>query len=297
MSRNGRNGAWSRSDEAPTPARAAGSGAPQPAVIKLGGRALDLPGALDTFARAAAEPGPPMVLVHGGGPEVSAWCARLGVEARFHDGLRVTDDTTLEVATAVLAGLANKRLTAALRDAGADAVGLAALDGGTVRVALHPDHERLGRVGAVAGVDATLLNTLLAGGRLPVLASIGAADGALLNLNADDVAAALAASLGGPLLLLSDTPGLAIAGDMVPRVRSSEMDARIAHPDVQGGMRPKLNAARHAVDHGAAFARIAQWTPGVTLAQLLAADGPGTTVVPEPASRSAPIPQPTGGRS
>jgi acetylglutamate kinase len=278
-----------------TPARATGSGGAGPAVIKLGGRALETPGALDTFARAVTAPGAPMVLVHGGGAEVSAWCAKLGVETRFLDGLRVTDDATLEVATAVLAGLANKRLVAALREAGADAVGLAALDGGTVQVALHADHARLGRVGAVTGVDPSLLVALLSTGRLPVVASIGATAGALLNLNADDVAAALAAALGGPLLLLSDTPGLAIAGDFVPCVRTSEMDAVIAHPDVQGGMRPKLLAARHAVTGGAAFARIAQWTPGITLAHLLAADGPGTTVVP--AGSQTPIPQSIGGRS
>jgi acetylglutamate kinase len=266
-------------------------------VIKLGGRALEIPEALDTFARAAAEPGAPCVLVHGGGSEVSTWCARLGVEARFLEGLRVTDDTTLEVATAVLAGLANKRLVAALRAAGADAVGLAALDGGTVQVALHPAHTRLGRVGAVTGVDTTLLDTLIDAGRLPVLASIGAADGALLNLNADDVAGALAAALGGPLLLLSDTPGLAIAGEIVPRLETGAMDTLIRHPDIQGGMRPKLLAARHAVDGGAPFARIAQWTPGVTFAQLLAADGPGTTLVPDPASPPGATPHPVGGRS
>jgi acetylglutamate kinase len=265
-------------------------------VIKLGGRALETPGAIDTFARAAAEPGMPVVLVHGGGAEVSAWCARLGVEARFLDGLRVTDETTLEVATAVLAGLANKRLVAALRDAGADAVGLAALDGGTVRITRHPDHARLGRVGAVTGIDTALLDTLLSGGRLPVLASIGAADDTLLNLNADDVAAALAAALGGPLLLLSDTPGLAIAGDLVPRVDAGAVDALMTHPDVQGGMRPKLKAARQAVQGGAPFARIAQWAPG-SLAHLLAVDGPGTTVVPDRVPSPAAIPQPLGDRS
>jgi acetylglutamate kinase len=268
-----------------------------PAVIKLGGRALETPGALDTFARAAAEPGAPRVLVHGGGSEVSAWCARLGVEPHFLDGLRVTDDATLEVATAVLAGLANKRLVAALRAAGADAVGLAALDGDTVQVTLHPAHTRLGRVGAVTGVDTALLDTLVATGRLPVLASIGAADGALLNLNADDVAAALAAALGGPLLLLSDTPGLSIAGEIVPRLHTGVMDTLMKHPDIQGGMRPKLHAARHAVDHGAPFARIAQWSPGVTLRELLGTDGPGTTLVPDPVSHPGKLPQPVGGRS
>jgi acetylglutamate kinase len=131
----------------------------KPVVLKIGGRALEpagvaaagaaVPGAGSTAREAAtsgsatasaigalatelATIGAPLVIVHGGGAEVSAWCGRLGVEPRFIDGLRVTDPPTLEVATAVLAGLANKRLVARLRAADLDAVGLAALDGGTV---------------------------------------------------------------------------------------------------------------------------------------------------------------------
>jgi acetylglutamate kinase len=232
----------------------------------------------------------PPVLVHGGGAEVSAWCSRLGVEARFLDGLRVTDDATLEIAAAVLAGLANKRLVASLRDAGADAVGLSALDGGIVSVRAHPDHARLGRVGAVDAVDPSLLATLLDQGRMPVLASIGAAEGALLNLNADDVAAALAAALGGPLVLLSDTPGLTLDGALVPRVGAGEIAALVSHPDVRGGMRPKLLAAHQAVAGGARFARITHWDPAVSFAALASEDGPGTSVVPGPAPAAHPHP-------
>ncbi|MFI5371073.1 MAG: acetylglutamate kinase [Candidatus Eisenbacteria bacterium] len=271
-------------------------GAPT-AVVKLGGRALDTPGALATFARAVAGAATPPVLVHGGGSEVSAWCTRLGVEARFIDGLRVTDDATLEIAAAVLAGLANKRLVATLRDAGADAVGLSALDGGIVGAGAHPDHARLGRVGTVETVDTTLLVSLLDRGHLPVLASIGAHEGALLNLNADDVAAALAAALGGPLVLLSDTPGLALDGALVSRVRADGIEALATHPDVRGGMRPKLLAARRAVAGGARFARITHWDPAVPFATLVAEDGPGTSVVRGPAHAPAAHPHPIGDRA
>ena len=114
------------------------------------------------------------MLVHGGGAEVTSWLDRIGVVARFDDGLRVTDAETLEVATAVLAGLANKRLVAALRAAGADAVGLSALDGGVLEVAPHPRAAVLGAVGLPVGVHAEWLGDLLAGGKLPVIASIGA---------------------------------------------------------------------------------------------------------------------------
>ena len=116
-----------------TPASARGQ-FPRPLVVKLGGRALDAPGALSECAAALREAGSSgpsaraLLVVHGGGAEVTAWCARLGVEARFADGLRVTDASTLEIAAAVLAGLANKRLVAALRARGLDAVGLSALD-------------------------------------------------------------------------------------------------------------------------------------------------------------------------
>jgi len=273
-----------------------GVGRMPPTVVKLGGRSLETPEALETFVRQAATLQAPLVLVHGGGAEVSTWCARLGVGSRFLDGLRVTDDATLEIATAVLAGLANKRLVATLRAAGADAVGLSALDGGIARVVPHPDRGRLGRVGAVEAIDARLIASLLAAGRLPVLASIGALDGALLNLNADDVATALAAELGGALVLLCDTPGLRLGGQVVPRLTTTAARELVTHPDVIGGMRHKLATACDAVENGARFARIAQWGPGVTFATLLAHPGPGTTLVPAVVP-STPSPLPIGGRS
>ena len=267
-----------------------------PVVVKLGGRALETPGALDTFARQAGALRVPLVLVHGGAAEVSSWCAKLGIESHFVDGLRVTDDATLEIAAAVLAGLANKRLVAALRAVGADAVGLSALDGGIARVRPHPDRAQLGHVGQVEAIDPGLIASLLAAGRLPVLASIGALDGALLNLNADDIAAALAAALGGALVLLSDTPGLKLGGVVVPRMTTREAEALVTHPDVVGGMRHKLATAFGAVEHGARFARIAQWGPEVTFAMLLASLGPGTTVIPVTAPPSA-LPQTVGEHS
>jgi acetylglutamate kinase len=265
---------------------------PSALVVKLGGRALEAPGALSECAAALREAGPsgrsarahalagrPTLVVHGGGAEVTAWCARAGIEARFADGLRVTDPATLEIATAVLAGLANKRLVAALRAHGVDAVGLAALDGGIARVSRHPESATLGEVGAIDSVDTTLLESLLAAGRMPVLASLGDdGAGALLNLNADDVAAAIAAALpAGDLLLLSDTPGLKLGGTIVRSLDPAALEEAIAHPEVSGGMLPKLRAARLALAAGVQRVHIAAWQGARTITDILGGTALATT--------------------
>src|SRR5262249_30086621 len=163
-----------------------------------------------------------------------------GIESRFADGLRVTDAATLEVAAAVLAGLANKRLVAALRARGVDAVGLSALDGGIVRARRHAKAPVLGEVGESSVVDPRLLAGPWAAGSVPVLASLGDdGHGALLNLNADDVTAGIAAALpAGDLVLFSDAPGLVLDGEVVPALDAAALDAALARPDVTGGMRP-----------------------------------------------------------
>lgn len=254
--------------------------AAHPLVVKLGGRALEAPGAADEFAGALAALGRPAVLVHGGGAEVTQWCLRLGLEARFTDGLRVTDAPTLEVVAAVLAGLANKRLVAALRARGVDAVGLAALDGGVLRVVPHERASVLGAVGEVAGADPSLLAALLAAGRTPVLASLGAHEGGLLNVNADDAASAVATALGAAeLVLLSDAPGLRLGGEVVRELSAGAIAEALARPEVEGGMRPKLRAAAAALGAGVARAHIACWNGPATLASLLDGTGPGTALV------------------
>lgn len=252
-----------------------------PIVVKIGGRAFDTP---EAFAELAADVrtlvacGERVLLVHGGGAEVSQWCARLGIESRFHDGLRVSDPATLEVATAVLAGLANKRLVARLLAAGVDAAGLAALDGGIVETVAHADAGALGAVGAVASVRPALLDALLDRGTVPVLSSIGANDGALFNLNADDLAAGLAPALAaGTLLLLSDTPGLVLGGAVVPALDRAALAATLEHPEVTGGMVPKLRAALAALDAGVPRVAIAAWQGAGTLARLLAGEAVATT--------------------
>jgi acetylglutamate kinase len=244
----------------------------KPVVVKLGGKALEAAGSAHALAAALARLASPAVVVHGGGHEVTAWSRRIGLAERFHDGRRVTDAATLEVAVAVLAGLANKRLVAGLRAAGVDAVGLAALDGGLATCEPHADAALLGAVGTVTRVNAEWLRALVAAGRVPVLASLGAHQGALLNLNADDLAGSVAAALGATaLVLLSDTPALVLEGRAVARLDRAGLAAARAHRDVKDGMAPKLAAAQTALDGGVRRVAIGAWCGEETFVQLLGA--------------------------
>jgi acetylglutamate kinase len=217
-------------------------------VVKLGGTTIaDEHDVLAEIAGLAASR--PIVVVHGGGKRLTEWLGRLGVESRFEAGLRVTDDAALEVALAVLGGVINGELVAALRGLGADAVGLRGLDGGMI----HGTRAvRLGRVIDQPVAEPGLLDTLLGAGRLPVVAPVGLdEDGVICNVNADDAAAALAAALGGDLLLLTDTDG--VRGADGQRIRSLDIaDAERLIEDgiIDGGMVPKVRAALRAMGAG-----------------------------------------------
>ena len=266
-----------------------------PLVVKIGGRALEGDARAELAREVRALAGG-VVLVHGGGADVTAWCARLGIEPRFHDGLRITDPATLEVATAVLGGLSNKRWVALLGQHGVRAAGLCALDAGIAEVAMHPQAAVLGAVGEVRAIDAAAVRALLDAGITPVLASIGACAGALVNINADDLAAAVGGAMATPaLVLLSDTPGLVLDGQVVPVLDSKGLTMALTHPQVTGGMRPKLLAAQRALDSGAARVIIAAWNGPGTLAALINGTGTGTTLVREPAPSLTAAP--SGGRS
>jgi acetylglutamate kinase len=200
---------------------------PEPSVVlKLGGETLAA-----QHATLAALPGivaeHRLVLVHGGGKRLTEWLARLGIESRFVDGRRVTDDAALEVAVAVLGGLVNRELVAALAELGVRAAGIAGFDGGLLRAGGIP---ALGRVGRITATNPAVLHALLDAGILPVVAPLAIDEtGAICNVNADEVAAAIAGAMRGRLLLLSDTDGVrgadgrrieggVISGGMVPKV-------------------------------------------------------------------------------
>lgn len=233
-------------------------------VLKVGGRLVEadagargLAAAVARFLSAAA-PGTRVVIVHGGGAQVSALGRRLGDEATFRDGQRVTDDATLRLVSMVLSGEVNKRIVRSLLGAGVPAAGLSGEDGGTIRATVAEDGA-LGRVGRVEAVEVGLLAALVAAGFVPVVSPVSlAADGGALNVNADLAAVAVAAALeAARLYFLSDVPAVRDgAGVEVVTLAPSEGDRLVASGAAAGGMIPKLAAAREAVAAGIDEVRI-----------------------------------------
>jgi acetylglutamate kinase len=227
-------------------------------VVKLGGSLLEDPAqrrrALDAIAarrRLAA----PMVLVHGGGRKVDATLAAMGIAKRTHAGLRVTDGPTLEVVTGVLAGVVGKGLVSDLYARGVPAAGVSGVDGATLVAGTHPpvDGVDLGFVGTITSSAPRLLREILAAGLLPVVAPLAlGGDGGLLNVNADDAAAALAVGLGAErLVFLTDVEGLLDAGGRIVRRLGRDEAARLLGTGVvRDGMRPKLAACLQALAGG-----------------------------------------------
>jgi acetylglutamate kinase len=215
------------------------------------------------------------VIVHGGGAEVADWSRRLGLEPRVHDGLRVTDSATLEVVIAVLGGVVNTRLVAALSAAGRPSVGLTGADGELLRVRRR--EPAFGEVGEVTGATTSLLDTLLGAGLLPVLASIGLHEGALLNVNADEAAGAIAAARGGLLLLCTDVAGVMRDGSVLDRLDADAVERMLADGSASAGMRPKLRAALAAA-RGGCDVRIVDGRSVADLQAALAGSPAGTAV-------------------
>src|SRR3954447_2018747 len=199
----------------------------------------------------------PVILVHGGGKRMTEWLERLGVQTRFEGGLRVTDPAALEVAAAVLRGVVNSELVAALRDAGCDAVGLSGVDGGLLIGERVPG---LGLVATVTGVRRDLLDSLLVGGQVPVVAPLARdEEGVVCNVNADDAAAGIAAGIGATqLVLMTDVDGVrAKDGTRLDTVSPEDARALIDDGTIAGGMVPKVRAALSALAWDEAEAIIA----------------------------------------
>lgn len=226
-------------------------------VVKVGGAALADAGWLEAFAGAAAEAHRPLVIVHGGGPEISAVSARLGVAVEWRDGKRLTTPDVLATAAMVLNGLVNKRIVAALQHAGVDALGLSGVDGGLVQAVPAAGGE-LGLVGRVVNVRTELLHRLQAAGHTLVISPISAGpEGTYLNVNADEVAAAVAAALGAPeLLFLTDVPGVLLEGEVQDELSSEGAESLMATGVASGGMAVKLRAGAAALAAGVTSVRI-----------------------------------------
>jgi acetylglutamate kinase len=226
-------------------------------VVKIGGAALADVSWLEAFARAAAAAPVPLLVVHGGGPDITSLSDRLGIEFRWHGGRRVTSAEALDVAGMVLSGRVNKRIVAALVNAGVDAVGLSGVDGALLRAELV-EGGALGRVGRVHTVRADLLRALLAAGHTVVLSPLSLGDdGAALNVNADDAAAAVAGALrASELIFLTDVPGVRDAAGLRQWLGAAEAEALVRSGVASGGMGVKLSAGVQALASGVAAVRI-----------------------------------------
>ena len=256
-------------------------------VIKLGGTLLEDASRLSRLCRAIVRSSRAgrTIVVHGGGRKVSEVARRCGQEPRFADGLRVTDDAMLEIVLMVLAGSVGTRLVAALNASGARAVGLT---GGDDAMVLAEPLSRggsadLGHVGRIREVRADLLERLLGAGYLPVVAPLAvSAAGTWLNINADQMAAAIAGALRADhLIFLTDVEGvLGEDGAVMRKLEMSDARRLIEAGTIRGGMRPKLEACTEALTSGVPEVLI---LPGAR-AHLLAA-GPlpgecGTRLLP-----------------
>jgi acetylglutamate kinase len=225
-----------------------------PVVVKLGGTTIaEQQGLLREVV--AERRRRSVVVVHGGGKRLTEWLERLGVPSRFEAGRRVTDDATLEVFLAVIGGVINAELTAAFLELGADAVGVRGIDGGMVR---GNRADGLGRVIVEPTAEPALLETLLGAGRLPVLAPMGLDPaGVICNVNADDAAAAVSATLGGALVLLTDSDGVRdAAGRRIEELTAEAAEGLIADGVIDGGMLPKVRSALRALGPGSRAERV-----------------------------------------
>ena len=252
-------------------------------VVKLGGTTIaDQSQVLEEVAAVARHR--PVVLIHGGGKRITEWLERLGVPSRFEGGLRVTDPAALEVAAAVLRGVVNSELVSGLRDLGVDAVGLSGVDGGLL---VAERVENLGFVARVVGLRRDLLDALMVAGQVPVVAPLARDEGGIVcNVNADDVAAGIAAGLGArQLVLMTDVDGVRGAdGVRLDSMTAAEAEALIISGVIAGGMEPKVRAALAALTWDGAEAVIVDASADGALERALSDPSFGTRLT---ASRRA----------
>jgi acetylglutamate kinase len=257
-------------------------------VIKYGGAAMTDEELRDGFATDVVllkYVGLNPVIVHGGGPDITRYMERLGMEVKFVEGMRVSDAETVEIAKMVLLGKVNADIVMRLNRHGQPAVGLSGEDGALFEIAPHARAEEVGFVGEIERVDVDVLNHIAAD-YIPVIASAGVdADGHSYNVNADTAAGKVAAALSAfKAIFLTDVAGwLGDPNDestLNSRVTAAEIE--VALPGVQGGMRPKLAACVEAIRGGAGSAHIIDGRrPHSLLLELFTRAGIGTMVTPE----------------
>ena len=256
-------------------------------VVKYGGAAMTKPELKASFARDIALlklVGLNPVVVHGGGPDISKYSERLGLDVNFVDGLRVTDEPTMELVKMVLIGKINKEIVAQLHVAGIEAVGLSGDDGRLIEARkATSDSGDLGFVGDVARINPDILSDL--GRFVPVVASVGVdAQGQSYNINADTVAGALGKALGARrVIFLTDVEGVYENFDdkstLIGRCSLLDIEAMLEAGDVDEGMIPKLSAVRDALKGGVEAAQIVDGrVPHSVIMELFTEEGLGTMV-------------------
>jgi acetylglutamate kinase len=258
-------------------------------VLKIGGASTEAAALRRLVGQIGvlSELGIRIVLVHGGGSQATALADRLGVPTRMIDGRRVTSGEVLEVTGMALNGTVSTALLAAGRASGLPVIGVSGIDAGLVRASVRPPTPvDFGEVGDIVSVDATVIERLLDAGFLPVVSPLAATDdGRVLNINADTVAAALASALGAEkLVFLTDTDGLLES----PRDRTSTisfvdlegLDALEQSGALEGGIRPKVEAARAALSGGVRRVHmVGQAHPQGLLVEVFTNEGAGTLIV------------------
>jgi acetylglutamate kinase len=265
-------------------------------VVKYGGNAMVDDALKSSFARDIVLMklvGMNPVIVHGGGPQIGNLLARIGKESRFVDGMRVTDSETMDVVEMVLGGLVNKEIVNLINHHGGTAVGLTGKDGDLIRAhkltatrrgpeLQAPEIIDLGHVGEVASIDTGIVDFLVSGDFIPVIAPIGVGDdGHSYNINADLVAGKVAEALGAEkLLLLTNTPGLLDRdGRLLTGLEVGEVEALIEDGTVHGGMLPKVDCALDAVRGGVGAAQIIDGrVEHAVLLELFTSTGVGTLI-------------------
>jgi acetylglutamate kinase len=229
------------------------------------------------------------VLVHGGGPEIEAMLKKTGKESRFVNGLRYTDEETMEIVQMVLCGKLNKDIAAMIQRSGGRAIGLCGIDGAMLQARrLKAEGEDYGLVGAIEAVDTSALNSLLDGGVIPVVSSvalgIGEDSGLSLNINADTAAARIAAALGAEkLLLMTDVRGILRdvrdPDSLIKEVKAGELEGLKKDGIVSKGMIPKVECCSLALEGGVKKAHIIDGRlPHALLIELFTDEGIGTMI-------------------
>ena len=260
-------------------------------VIKFGGNAMVDEALKSSFAQDIVllkQVGVNPVIVHGGGPQIGKLLQQIGKKSRFIEGMRVTDNETMDVVEMVLGGQVNKQIVALINRHGGRAVGLTGKDGGMIRArkmrlaGASPDDEDLGQVGEVESIDPSVVAMLDGDDFIPVIAPIGVGeDGSAYNINADLVAGELARVLAAEkLLLLTNTPGvLDPDGKLLTGLGADETEALIADGVIHGGMLPKVRCALDAVRAGVRTAQIIDGrVKHSVLLELLTDSGVGTLI-------------------